>query len=353
MLKNIVGIKLQGANFSEITNLRLFTTPNGAPRACLVYGKNGSGKSTISRAFNKAKGNEEVAITTAELMDSNNTTVAITDEEAKQIFIFNEDYIDANIRLHEEGLDTIVVLGEQKELEDQINETRQKQEETQRKFDAQKEICDTYNDEMNVVSPRYYKKIMDSSLRGDGNWAYRDGKIKGKKQASFVKDNTYSQFISRQPQKTRDELVVEFNEKFAEYETAKSGSKRIDTVVKTNYQFSFDETAFIGLLAKKLEEPNITDREKFLLSLVTKKGQGHLQEVKEYFTDEEHDTCPYCMQPIIREYKEELFLSIEKILSKASKEHQAELDKYQMQEFIIKFELYKDLDESVVKKCQD
>ncbi len=165
MLKDIVGIRLQGANFSTSTDLKIFKSKD-TPKACLVYGKNGSGKSTISRAFNKVKGNEETAINIAELTDSFNNILPITEEEAKRIFTFNEDYIDANIRLHEEGLETIVVLGEQKEIEDQINEAREKQEGSQRKFDAQKEICNTYNDETNIVSPKYYLKKMALSLKG-------------------------------------------------------------------------------------------------------------------------------------------------------------------------------------------
>ncbi len=148
-------------------------------------------------------------------------------------------------------------------------------------------------------------------------------------------------------------MIAEFDKKFVEYEEAKSGSKIIDTAVKTNYQFSFDETTFIELLAKKLERPNISDREKFLIGLLAEKGQAHIQEVKKYFSDKENKTCPYCMQPVSREYKEILFSSIEKILSKASKEHQVELVQYQRQEITFNFEPYKDIDTSLVRTCQN
>lgn len=100
VLKNICGIKLQGGNFLEETDLKFFNPEDGS-RVSLVYGKNGAGKSTISRAFNKAKGSEELSINTGNLID-NNDKITITDQETKQIFIFNEDYIDANIRFNEE-----------------------------------------------------------------------------------------------------------------------------------------------------------------------------------------------------------------------------------------------------------
>lgn len=352
MTNEIAGLRLKGANFSTTTNLRLFTS-NGVSRACLVYGKNGSGKSTISRAFNKVKGNEEATIDIAELIDSNNNVLTINEEKVKHIFIFNEDYIDSNIRLHEEGLETIVVLGEQKEIEDQIIVVKQNLEVAQEAFDAQKEICDSFNDVTNVVSPKYYNDRMVMLLKGAESWADRDGRIKGNRQASAVRNDTYTQFISRQPQKTRNNLILKYNDKFTEYEAAKSGSRRIDTHVKNDYQFLFDETTYIELLSKKLEEPFLTDREKILIGLVAQKGQGHLQEVKGYFTNEKSSTCPFCMQPVSDEHKNDLFLSIDKIINKISEEHQAELDKHLRQEIIINFDLYKGLDESLIQKCRD
>ena len=50
MLKKI---KFKGGFFSEETELELFLR---ADRMSLIYGKNGSGKSTISKAIRKAKG---------------------------------------------------------------------------------------------------------------------------------------------------------------------------------------------------------------------------------------------------------------------------------------------------------
>ena len=54
MLKDISGIKLQGANFGVLTELPVFDCSDGKmTKASLVYGRNGSGKSTIARALKK------------------------------------------------------------------------------------------------------------------------------------------------------------------------------------------------------------------------------------------------------------------------------------------------------------
>ena len=58
MLNNIKGIKFKGAAFDSETTLQLFSQ-NETDRVSLIFGRNGSGKSTISRAISRATGNEE------------------------------------------------------------------------------------------------------------------------------------------------------------------------------------------------------------------------------------------------------------------------------------------------------
>lgn len=46
-------VKIKGGIFEEETDLPIFANDKNVPRFCLLYGKNGTGKSTISRAFNE------------------------------------------------------------------------------------------------------------------------------------------------------------------------------------------------------------------------------------------------------------------------------------------------------------
>ena len=57
MLKDISSFKLQGANFSSTTVLPILDFSDGKYiKVSLIYGRNGSGKSTIAKAFKKIKG---------------------------------------------------------------------------------------------------------------------------------------------------------------------------------------------------------------------------------------------------------------------------------------------------------
>lgn len=48
-----------------------------------------------------------------------------TNGKVSKIFVFNEEYINNNVKLKEEGLDTIVLLGAQVGLEEKITQKKQ------------------------------------------------------------------------------------------------------------------------------------------------------------------------------------------------------------------------------------
>lgn len=139
LVEDVTGIKLEGANFDSSTTLQIFS-PKTEPTMGLIYGKNGTGKSTISRAFSKVKGEEEPSIISADLIDENGNALILTDDDKKRIHIFNEAYIDKHIRLRPDGqgLETIVVLGQIKNIEDEINKA-------QKAVDEQKPLLEKQN----------------------------------------------------------------------------------------------------------------------------------------------------------------------------------------------------------------
>ena len=127
MLKDICGIELCGANFENPTRLGMFNPIDGGTqktiKGTLVYGRNGSGKSTIARGFRKIIGEKDQPINYASVLDKNGSPIVLTESEKKKIFIFDEDYVDKNVKLQEDHLDTIVMLGKQADLTEQIAKT--------------------------------------------------------------------------------------------------------------------------------------------------------------------------------------------------------------------------------------
>ena len=82
------------------------------------------------------------------------------------------------------------------------------------------------------------------------------------------------------------------------------------------------------LLAEKIEEPVLNDRDRRIIEIYSQKGSQYISDIKIVFENEDQDICPYCFRPINSEEKSIILSAIEKILSEEAKNHQRELAKY-------------------------
>ena len=347
-------LRIKGGIFETETDLPLFEKGKQIPKVSLLYGKNGTGKSTISRSFRKLVGVEENQIDTVEIIDAQNVIIPITEELKEAIYVFNEDFIEDNIRIDNDGLNTIVVMGAVKDIDDQIKKLEPEYIKSVENVKKQQEKCAQYSDVKNENSPDYYLEKMQNALKGEGNWAARDAMIFGRKTNSPVKKDTYTKFLKRTPQKKRDELIVDFNTVLKQLEDAKSGRRQIEKNVPKLEEYLDVEEEAIRLLREIIERPVLSDRERKLLSLLQEENGTHkLINIKNYFTIKEQNECPFCFQEIKKEYAEELIASIEKILNKKVEEHQKNLQKLQIQKYEMDLSAFKEISEEVVKNCEE
>ena len=198
-------------------------------------------------------------------------------------------------------------------------------------FDAKKATYDEYNDYNNPKSPTNRLWKIGNALKGDDAWSGRDSKLReGARQNTPVRDDTYKKFVGLTPTKPRSELIVEFEEKLKELESARSGSKQITTKVPElpkSYE-QYDDNDIKQLLAVKIEKPELSEREKFLMGLVESGKAIDLRQKAIYFKQDDVISCPYCFQHVSAEYKCDLVSSIEKVLSKTVSDHQKVLEGY-------------------------
>lgn len=350
MLKDITTIKLEGANFESLTSFDFFNPHDGNKvktiKGTLLYGRNGTGKSTIARAFRKLSGEDIPVITNAIFCDDADQPLTLTEEEKKHVFIFDEDYVDKKVKLQEDHLETILMLGEAADLTEQIKKAEAELEEAEIVYKEKEAVYNEYCDARNVKSPQYYKNRMREELRGDDNWAGRDRKINGYRQNTSVNENTYLKFVTLKPSKPRTELIVDYNEKLKGLENAKTGASTIDTTVPSiqNSYSMFDDENVQQLLAKKIEKPKLSEREKKLFELIQGEKVDELYQRLEVFKKKETVECPYCFQTVTPEHKESLVESIEKVLNKVVKDHQNELQYHIIDQIIINLEPYKKLE---------
>ena len=166
-------------------------------------------KSTLAKAIKKAKGDDQDTILQASFVDDNNNSLILSETEKAHIFVFDEEYVDKNVKFRESGLDTIIMLGQQAEIEEQIKDARMVLEKAKENRDAQNSIVNEYDNVDSDKSPKHFIRELRWALQGDDCWSGRDKQIKGNRQNTGVRDDTYKQFVSVSTTKSRDQLIVE------------------------------------------------------------------------------------------------------------------------------------------------
>lgn len=350
MYESIAGIKFQGAAFRQRTKMTFFK--NEKNRICLIYGKNGSGKSTISRAVQKIKGCDYPQITDAKYIDKDGNEVTVKEENQDHIFVFNEDYIEKNVRVKEDGLSTIVLLGDQGDLDDKIECAKTEFESAKKKLEIEEETHNKYIDDTSIHSPDYYIGKMINALKGDGYWAGRERLITNRRQNASVSCTTYKKIINSQPEAPKEEIEQQFNDGMRMLELAADEGNRITTHVQTTVTLKSTEEKILELLSFKIEKPELTERERYLMMLIEQGQTSVLDEMKNHFSEKSISQCPFCLQPITQKYKDGLIESIEKVLSKIADEHRAVLSQIRMSEIIIDLDPFQKLDDSLIERCE-
>lgn len=339
---NINKIQIDG-NIFQNSELEVFPIQkNVICRISNIYGKNGSGKTTISKAI-KGNSSERLNI---KFMDSDNNEIICDTRE--KIYVYDEEFIDTNVKTSEDGIKTVIMLGEQKELDDKIIKLKKERDDLKAKETKLKSEIEKYQNSNNSISPLYFRNLVEQKLK-DG-WAVRDKEIKSNKRNSSFQ---YNELIGKL-NKVKDEndnkkaLIEEYSKLLNTHKKVSTGtSKLVKPLEKTTF-FSKNHESTNKLLQKKVEIPEFTEREKLILEKIENGEQKFYETVREEFKKEEVNICPYCFQSIYN-IKDEIVESINKVLNKDVEYHKEELEKIK-QKYMILPELdndFKMLDEKL------
>lgn len=348
MIEDIYKIQFKGAAFTQETILPFFDKES--ERISIIYGRNGSGKSTVSKAIFKAAGEDVDGIESAVFLSSDNSSVNFENTNEKSVYVFNEQYIVDNVKLKKEGLDTIVMLGKQVDLDEQILKAEVEKINlltSQKKLNMEYE---KYKSSSSLLSPQYYFDKMKNMLMGDTNWAGRVNDIKGGKRNAPVSEPVIKSLAENKPNDSLETLESVYKVKFRQLEQAKTGEGKITTLVKAENLKLVDEISIINLLAQKIEKPELTEREQYLISLLNTEKDNQLEEMKEFFSNSRATRCPFCLQEISTEYREDFFRSISKVLSRIVEEHKINLAKCKINEIYFDTVPFEVVDKELLKQ---
>lgn len=346
VLSDINKLRLKGGCFLDSTYLEIFEEKNKLSKASIIFGRNGAGKTTLSNAFRKIKGDTDTSIESACLIDYDNKI--IDNENFKnKIFVFDEKFIDENVKIKEKGLNSVVILGKMNEFSTELGEKSFEKKKIQNEIDEFNESLKKYNDQNNTNSPEYYWNKISKKLKEDGGWADRDKKIKSNIAKSKVNEKLFDTIRNSHSSYTIYELNNIFNKNFSKLAEAREGNSLIIHEVPSDCIFmdAYDEK-FSKLLNKKIEKPTLDERDKKIISLMDESlnEAEKLSKKLEKFEDGSIKHCPYCYQYLSDSYKSDLVKIISKILNQKVKDHQNELRSYIIEEINIDLSEYESLE---------
>jgi len=288
MFENFKKIKVKGGYFENETELTLFYKA----AVSVIYGRNGSGKSTIARFI------KELALPDEEKNpDYTVSSDATIDEDLKQnVFVFDEDFVTDQVRFKEAGIQTIVMLGEQGEIDEQIAKKETELAEVKRQIGDLNVLRERYDNEGDGISPQFFYNQLWNALREDDGWAEIDRQVKGNKVKSRLSEDIVK-FLAGQEEpagtyeELRDNLMADLN-----LYLQSSNAQEIfwEYIVR---DLPDTLSALKELLEKKIEAPTLTDREQRLITLLATHPQHSTHETKQLIT-EGWEFCPLCLREI-------------------------------------------------------
>lgn len=351
LVKDVSSFTIKGRCFETQSKLDLF--PGKHDRVSFVFGRNGSGKSTISSALvGKASGTLPDGIAAFDLTDSEGKIIQDQAEVLNRTFVFNEDFVSKNIQVSDDGLNAIVMIGETGDLTQQIRDAKKDLEGKEHILESIKEQILKTNDFQDPSSPSYYRYQINMALSSPNGWSDRQKRIKGLKRAASVTDQVIDLIISLSlPSKPLKTLNEEYAKKVSHLESlsAEEGLPLIPNLPE--WVEAFNEEALIDALGLQLVAPDLSDRDKKLLQIAESIGTSRLAESRAYFTEADRDFCPFCFRDISSEEVSDLVSAVGRVLNEAADEHAKLLDGLKLTPLNIDVAPFMCLGESLVRNC--
>lgn len=304
-------IKIKGGCFKEETDMPNLLKNN----ITVVYGKNGSGKSTIARGIYQSAEAErnipEVIVDYGFELD---------EKIRSKIFVYNEDFIEKTVKIQPKGLKTMVMLGEQAKLNEELAKKKVLKQKTE-------EDVGNINKKIEDINRRIKEelKIYRNELNVSKGWAENDRKLRRRRVNSPITEKLVEEMF--RINQNYDVIDLEQLRKEIEEGVAvlgnEEGGKEINIYYK-EYEATYNVNGLLELCRRKIERHALTERDKKIIEILSSK-YNYLGEAREYFSDENYDICPYCFREIDAVEKEKSCKLISSYLEKEEETYRAKL----------------------------
>ncbi|OZT78254.1 AAA family ATPase [Salinicoccus roseus] len=275
----------------------------------LIFGRNGTGKTTISKAIyegsrNHYKDSEVEFIKEDQVLSK-------SDINEDNIFVYNESFLDDTVKFSSnDKLEAIVMLGDQgnyKNKLDIIYERLKKVDQKLKKYKERREAFDKGKELSKVTE----------FLKGDNNWAGRQRKIVGTRVNPSVNERLIHNIALSKNEGSIDTLNKDFNDLIDQIEKL----NHQEDITEFDFPYTFENKLFSKIketLVRKIEvKESNTKIKKQIEEVFNNLGKNELEESRDYMRQNK-DYCRTCFQKISKEQRESVNEEINNLLDNES-----------------------------------
>lgn len=323
MFENFKKIQIEGGYFESSVGLDLFDSNQ---YLSIIYGRNGSGKTSIAKAIRQLVGKDSDPKEEDEPVQYTvSSDLAIPDDKKTSVFIFDEEFVRENVRTKGKGLETIVMMGEQVDLDTQITSKKAEISVIDNKIAEQTALKEKYEKTSDTSSPQYFFNRIRDGLREDGGWADIDRDIKG----NTVKSRVTEDFVMRlasieEPKETEDVLRQQLRSDFELF--AQTEDAQVIDWKAAELKLPKDLNEVKALLEKRVEKPVLSERELKLMTFLQEHTIHHSLDTTRQLTEEKWTFCPLCLRETTNKDFEHISDTLKRILNRESEAYGKELD---------------------------
>ncbi|WP_322153477.1 AAA family ATPase [Paratractidigestivibacter sp.] len=316
-ISDIKGVHIDAGCFSGGVDLDLFDgEASKRRRASVIFGRNGSGKTTIANFIDNEAGLPEGPTC---FYGYDHAQISL--EGKNSVRVFSERYVREKILIDDDGLEAIVMLGDQAVASKRISEI-----DSELVALGEKAVEYVSAKEEAVNGPASLAKLEKAAKDRAKNGAWKERLTQVEGGNPILTATRWGAILNARNSAARKELEVEFETLLEQYKQVESASEIIALQLPGVPLDAFNETNLRLLLSEELDRPELSDREKRLLELARAGRQDLIESARAEFSKNGIDHCPMCQQEVSPSYKASLVESISKILSKRAEEFKARLE---------------------------
>lgn len=289
-------------NFSGDFKLFIRNSKKGNPvesQLAIAYGKNGSGKSTLAKLLGNPAPQQNPPFTALYCKENGISELPVP-EAIDNCYLFNEEFVNENIKIASDELGAIALVGPQVDVDQEL-------EQLESANHSLSKTCDELTEDIRANDEKYQKTIENIKLNLKETWAKRSAKIEGRARKN-VTDTILQQLASPKVfdknDTPLDELQNNLQSEILNLESYRG--LRSENWIAPTFRNPFDKEAVKRSLLATPQEDS-TNPTSQLVGLFAKaypsvSQLNHLID----FLDQDPSHCDKCLQKVSTVLKEDL-----------------------------------------------